>query len=67
MYHMMLNRPKEAAEVTIPHKVHEVPQMGNMKPSESSEVKVIGKPAEARPPKKLQGTYVDEKPSGGSL
>jgi hypothetical protein len=67
MYHMMLKRPKEAADLMIPKAEVNVPQMGNMRvPDEGKELRLVERKVEPRV-KKLMGTVVQEKQGGPSL
>ena len=67
MYQTMLKRPREAAEITIPKAVQDVPQMGNMRPSGDSGVKIMAEAPTVKLQKKLMGTIVEEKQGGPSL
>ena len=67
MYQTMLKRPREAAEITIPKAVQDIPQMGNMRPSSEAGVKIMAEAPTVKLQKKLMGTIVEEKQGGPSL
>jgi len=63
-YVAMANRPKEP-QVTIPHAVKDVPQMGNLRPNEPQQARVLDLPATPVRTKKVLGTVVVETPRIG--
>ena len=68
MYQTMLKRPKEAAEVTIPKAVQDVPQMGSMRPSlKEADLKITTEAPTVKLQKKLMGTIVEERQGGPSI
>jgi hypothetical protein len=67
MYQTMLKRPKEAAEVTIPKAVQDVPQMGSMRSPRETDVKITAEPPTVKLQKKLMGTIVEDRQGGPSI
>lgn len=66
MYKAISTRPRDAAgELTLPHAVTDVPQMGNMT-ERPSPVKIIETPVAPTRVKKLMGTVVQEDTNHGA-
>lgn len=64
-YLKMRERPREDETVTLPHAVKEVPQMGNLRKDNVSDVKIINTPDTPLRTKKVLGTVVVESASLG--